>query len=67
MLKVRNSRVLAPLSRLALIVVAWLVLEWLSKRSEFAGVGFVAWLASEWLSKSSEFAGVGSAVEVGFY
>ena len=65
-LKVLNLRVFAPLSRLALIVVACLASEWLSKRSEFAGAGFVAWLASEWLSKSSEFAGVGSAVEVGF-
>ena len=49
-----------------MIIVAWLVSECLSKRSEFADVGFVAWLVSEWLSKSSAFAGVGSAVEVGF-
>ena len=42
-----------------MIIVAWLVSEWFSKRSEFAGVGIVAWLVSEWLSESSEFAGVG--------
>ena len=49
-----------------MIIVAWLVSEWLPKRSEFAAVGFVAGLVSEWLSKSSEFTRVGSAVDVGF-
>ena len=66
--------VLAPLSRLAFIIGAWLVLEWISKSSEFAGVGcavevgFIirAWLVLGWISKSSEFAGVGSAVIFSF-
>ena len=30
---------LAPLSKLAFIIGAWLVLEWISESSEFAGVG----------------------------
>ena len=30
---------LVPLSRLAFIIGAWLVLEWISKSSEFAGIG----------------------------
>ena len=58
-----------------MIIVAWLVSEWISKSSEFAGVGSavgVAFLIGTWLmlrlsSESSEVAGVGSAVEVRFY
>ena len=38
-LKVLNLWVLAPLSRLAFIIEAWLALEWISKSFEFAGVG----------------------------
>ena len=37
--KVLNLRVLAPLSRMAFIIGAWLVSEWLPKSSEFARVG----------------------------
>ena len=72
-LTVLNLRVLAPLSRLAFIVVAWLVSGWISKSSEFAddgsaveaGLSVVAWIGSEWFSKSAELAGI-SAVEIGF-
>ena len=32
-------RLLAPLSRCAIIIGAWLVSEWISKSSRFAGVG----------------------------
>ena len=39
-LKVLNLWVLAPLSRLAFIIGAWLVFEGISKSSEFVGVGF---------------------------
>ena len=38
-LQVLNLRVLAPPSRLALIIGAWIVLQGISKRSEFVGVG----------------------------
>ena len=38
-LKVANLQVLAPLSRLALTLVAWLVSAWISKVFEFAGIG----------------------------
>ena len=38
-LKVLNLRVLAPPSRLALLIGAWFVLQGISKSSEFAGVG----------------------------
>ena len=37
--KVFNLRVLALLSRLALIIVALLVSEWISKKSEIADAG----------------------------
>ena len=69
-----NLRMLAPPLRLALIIDAWLVLHWISKNCEFAGVrsavevgfdyrGLVCIIGS---SKSSEFADAGSALEVGF-
>ena len=66
---------LAPLTMLAFITRSWLVSEWMSKSSEFAGVGsavgFVfltrTWLMLKLVSESPEVAGVGSAVEVGFY
>ena len=38
-LKVLNLWMLAPLSRLAFIIGAWLVLEWISKNFEFVGFG----------------------------
>ena len=38
-LKVANLQLLAPLSRLTSIIVAWLVSEWISKKIEFADVG----------------------------
>ena len=38
-LKVLDLQVLAPLSKLAFIIGAWFVLEWMSKSSEFAGDG----------------------------
>ena len=38
-LKVLNLQVLAPPSRLALIIGAWFVFEGFSKTSEFAGIG----------------------------
>ena len=44
-LMVLNLRVLAPLSMLAFIIRAWLVSEWISKSSEFAGVGCCLGLA----------------------
>ena len=66
---------LAPLSKLAFFIGAWLVLEWISISSEFAGGGFAVEVGLDcWglacigiESKSAEFAGVGSAVEVGLY
>ena len=36
-LRVLNWQVLAPLSRLKFIIGAWIVLEWISERSDFAG------------------------------
>ena len=74
-LKVLNSRVLGPPSRLALIIGAWLALHVSFKSFEFAGVGSTvelgasiigAWRILHGISKSSEFAGVGPGVEVGF-
>ena len=38
-IKALNLRVLAPLSRLAFVIEAWLVLEWIFQSPEFAGVG----------------------------
>ena len=38
-MKVLNLWVLAPSSRLALIIGAWFVVQGISKSSEFAGVG----------------------------
>ena len=38
-LKALDLRVLVPLSRLVFIIGAWLVLEWISKNAQIAGVG----------------------------
>ena len=68
-------RVLAPPSRLALIIGAWFVSRGISISYEVAAVGsairdgFVimwAWLVLQGISKSSEFAGVGSAIVIRF-
>ena len=40
--KVLNLRVLAPLSKLAFIIGAWLVLECISENSECVGVGGIS-------------------------
>ena len=37
--KTLDLRVLVPLSRLVFIIGAWLVLEWISKNAQIAGVG----------------------------
>ena len=60
-----NLRVLAPMSRFAFIIVAWLVSEGSSNSSAVAGIGSAVEVG-EWISKTYELADVASAGEVGF-
>ena len=73
-LKVLKLRVLAPPSRLALIMGSWFVLQGISKSSELrvlaapSSLALIigAWFVLQGISKISEFVVVGSVVEVGF-
>ena len=68
-MKIRNLRVSAPRSRLAIFIGACPVLEWFPTSAAWSRVTLIiaAWLLWDRISKSSAYAGVASAVELGFH